>query len=88
MRAFFDAGDDAYARGPAGVDPLGLCQGFLGEHQPERVELRFDALDAAEVLGDQVPRGHLAGPHGLGLPGHPGETQLRQLHEPTLSAHR
>ena len=68
---------------PGGTAPLCLLRLSarpLREHHPKGVEARVQALDSLQVQVDELARGDLPGVHELGLPGYPGEGDVRLRH--------
>src|SRR5438270_203968 len=64
----------------AALGLLGLDAGPLGEHHPEGVQPRVDALDALEIQVDQLAWRDLARAYQLSLAGWAGECQLGRVH--------
>src|SRR5688572_8936333 len=63
-----------------GLGLVRLRQSALGEHDPERVQLRLDPLDPLEVDLDQLARGDLPLADQLRLAERPGICQLDGVH--------
>ena len=69
----------------AGVGRVGRGERLVGEHDPERAQLRVEPLDPLEVELGQLARGDLARPDQLGLAREAGEGEVGRIHraEPT-----
>ena len=66
--------------GPAPLRLLRLSARPLREHHPKGVQARFQAFDSLQVQLDELARGDLPGANELGLPGYPGEGDVRLRH--------
>ncbi len=75
-------GADLGARGEPLVRRGRMLQGPVGDECDNRVHRRIDPVDAFEVGGDDLTRGHLTPAQGGGEVGRGAEAQVGGVHSP------